>query len=390
MKASTPAKTSSKAQKGAVVVENFRDRLRLRFRVDGQRYSLSLGLADTSENRKLAEAKAKTIESDIAYERFDPTLAKYKLQSTNHYASVYEFKPLQPRMTVTQLFTAFTEHKTKSVSERTIKQKYEVVSKYLSCYFDTKKVAEFVSIDDAEGFVAYLEQSMSATTIKIYLCLLSACWDWAKTKQIIHYNPWKELQVRVKTSPKQPAKPFTKHEIQAIIEAFKNHPQYKYYLPYVQFLFSIGCRNGEAIGLQWKHIADDFSYIWIGESLTRGVRKSTKTNKARTIPVNNKLKELLISYKPENYNPEDLVFPSPEGKAIDDHNFCNRAWTKMLEKAGVEYRKPYNTRHTFISHALESGMNPVVVAQITGHDVQTLYHNYAGVVASRPILPEIL
>lgn len=54
-----------KASKGTVVVEKFRDRLRLRWRVSGERYSLSLGLEDTQENRKLAEAKAKQIESDI-------------------------------------------------------------------------------------------------------------------------------------------------------------------------------------------------------------------------------------------------------------------------------------------------------------------------------------
>jgi integrase len=34
-------------------------------------------------------------------------------------------------------------------------------------------------------------------------------------------------------------------------------------------------------------------------------------------------------------------------------------------------------------------MNPVVVAEITGHDVQTLYENYAGVVCSKPTLPEL-
>ena len=58
MRAIKPAETASKASKGTVVLENFRDRLRLRWRVAGQRYSLSLGLSDTKENRRLAEAKA--------------------------------------------------------------------------------------------------------------------------------------------------------------------------------------------------------------------------------------------------------------------------------------------------------------------------------------------
>ena len=47
---------------------------------------------------------------------------------------------------------------------------------------------------------------------------------------------------------------------------------------------------------------------------------------------------------------------------------------------------PTCTRHTFISHALASGMNPMEVAQITGHDLQTLYDNYAGYVNKTPQL----
>ena len=225
MRAITSTGTASKASKGTVVVENFRDRLRLRWRVAGQRYSLSLGLSDTKENRKLAEAKAQLIESDIKYERFDSTLAKYKLQDTKGYASVYETKPTQARMTVHQLFTAFTEYKIKTVSKRTIKQKYQVVIKYLDSYFDANKVAEFVTLDNAEGFVQYLEQSMSASTIKIYLSLLNACWKWSRTKQITQYNPWNELQKRIKVPPKQSPEPFSKDEIIKIIESFQTNKQ---------------------------------------------------------------------------------------------------------------------------------------------------------------------
>ena len=98
----------------------------------------------------------------------------------------------------------------------------------------------------------------------------------------------------------------------------------------------------------------------------------------------------MLNRKPKQVKPDDLVFPSKKGGLIDDHNFRNRAWVSVLKQAGIEYRKPYNTRHTFISHALESGMNPVMVAELTGHDVKTLYENYAGCIESRPRLPDFL
>lgn len=71
---------SSKAPKGTVDIEVFQGRLRLRLPrqlFGGKQKYLTLGLPDTDFNRKAAAAKAKLIESDIALERFDPTLEKY-------------------------------------------------------------------------------------------------------------------------------------------------------------------------------------------------------------------------------------------------------------------------------------------------------------------------
>lgn len=66
--------------KGTVAIIVSNERLQLRFNYGGKRHYLSLGLSDTQVNRKVAEAKAKLIESDIVYERLDPTLDKYRPQ----------------------------------------------------------------------------------------------------------------------------------------------------------------------------------------------------------------------------------------------------------------------------------------------------------------------
>ncbi|MDJ0577710.1 MAG: site-specific integrase [Xenococcaceae cyanobacterium MO_234.B1] len=219
---------------------------------------------------------------------------------------------------------------------------------------------------------------------------MSACWQWGINQEIVEFDPWKSLIKRIKVPPKPMPKPFTKKEIKAIIQGFEQDKYYSHYVEFVEFLFGTGCRTGEAIGLCWKHLSEDCSTVWIGESLSRGIRKATKTNRARTITLTSRLQSLLLSMKSENFDLEKPVFTTRQGNPIDDHNFRNRAWKSVLAKVGVEYRKPYNTRHTLISHALDRGMNPVAVAQLTGHDVQTLYENYAGNVNSRPRLPEIL
>ena len=62
-------------------IETIEGRLRLRFPralfAGNQKY-LSLNLADSVENRLVAEMKARQIELDIIAGYFDPTLAKYK------------------------------------------------------------------------------------------------------------------------------------------------------------------------------------------------------------------------------------------------------------------------------------------------------------------------
>ncbi|WP_434777498.1 hypothetical protein [Neisseria sp. Ec49-e6-T10] len=42
-------------------------------------------------------------------------------------------------------------------------------------------------------------------------------------------------------------------------------------------------------------------------------------------------------------------------------------WVSVLKFAGVRYRRPYQTRHTFASMMLSAGENPMWVAAQMGH-----------------------
>ena len=81
---------------------------------------------------------------------------------------------------------------------------------------------------------------------------------------------------------------------------------------------------------------------------------------------------LLERYKRMNPQQEDLVFPSPKGLPLDDHNFNRRAWKTILASCHIEYRSPYKLRHSAISHALANGANPIALAEQSGHDKRTM------------------
>lgn len=223
-------------------------------------------------------------------------------------------------------------------------------------------------------------RNLSPGTLREYLELITACWDWASTKGYVDCNPWTELVARVKVPPTQPPRPFSLEEVLAIVQAFRTDKYYSYYSDMVEFMLSTGCRVGEAIGLRWGHLEEDCSSVWIGESYSRGQQKATKTNRARTVTLNPKMQSLLLARRPAKPKPEDIVFTAAEGKNINDNNFRIRAWQSVLTRLGIDYRPPYNTRHTLISHSLDLRSNPVMIAQQTGHDVKVLFSRYSGVV----------
>ncbi|NJM99602.1 MAG: tyrosine-type recombinase/integrase [Phormidesmis sp. RL_2_1] len=95
---------------------------------------------------------------------------------------------------------------------------------------------------------------------------------------------------------------------------------------------------------------------------------------------------MLVNRKNDACQPNDFIFPAPKGEEINDRGFRRRAWQKVLEKLEIEYRKPYATRHTAISHALAKGANPLAVAEQTGHDPQILFKHYASVIEQSAVM----
>jgi len=357
--------------KGKVKVESFKGRLRLCWSWQGRRFFLYVGLPDTQINRKAAAGTANQIELDIASNNFDPSLIKYKPER-------------QKAISVLELYDKFLAWKKPRIATGTL-TKYEGLRSHLALYF-VKKSA-MLSDRDAEKFKDYLVERLELITVRERLVMISACWDWGVKKKLVLENPWKEVKVSV--PPKQRPQPFTREEIEKIVRKFRSDPRYSHYADYVEFKFGTGLRTGEVAALTWEHCSPGCDRVWVGESVRNGDRKAEKRNKARTIPLTPRLQQLLIKQRNPESKPRDPIFTSADGKLIDAKNFCRRYWKPALEELGIPYRRPYTTRHTLISHGLESGMNPVSLAELTGHDVRTLYESYAGLV-NQPQLPDLL
>jgi integrase len=176
--------------------------------------------------------------------------------------------------------------------------------------------------------------------------------------------------------------PFSAQERDAIIQAFQNHPQYHTYTPFVKFLFYSGCRIGEVVALHWSQVEP--KSIWIDASYNSEykTRKTTKTAKPRRIPITRQLRDILDSITPIPGNPIVFTHRLDQGyiNGLQFSNLWRPIVTDLVTQGLVErYRKPYNTRHTYITMLLEAGLNFAEVSRLSGSSVKTIQEFYFGV-----------
>ncbi len=384
---------TGRASKGSVSVILSNGRLQLRFHFARKRYYISTGYPDTPQHRKLAKLKASEIEKDILYERFDPKdLGKYKSEFDNRHITPSS-TPSVSQPTLPQLWEKYTDFKRSSLSPSTLAKDYTKIARCIGLQLPSKSLNDAIAIRD------WLVANKTANSAKRIVTQLAACCQWALKSQMISHNPFfgmaSEIKIPKNQSDASDINPFSLEERDKIIQTFKDNHSYNYYAALIEFLFMSGCRPSEAVALQWKHISDDFSTIRFEQAVVEAenglvCKKGLKTQKKRSFPANEKLAGLLKSIKPKDASGETKVFPSPKGKWIDVHNLTTRVWRSVLKELDdtIEYRKLYQTRHTFITAALETpiptsdGRTKMLdakdVAKLVGTSPKMIYEHYAG------------
>jgi integrase len=356
--------------------------LRLRWKDSTGKRSLSLGLKDSLPNRARAESIKKQIEDDWQAETYDQSLFRYKPQITGSNAT---------DISSSELFARFTKSKLRAgdISEHTASVRYKSLQNVLKAKLD-KPVSE-IDRKAAENLADYFAGKVSPEVAKHQITLIKACWNWAEGSYQVNKDVWLNLNKRFKSVPKRDIEPFTRDEVRSIVNGFKHSQKYCHLADFVICLFGTGARFGEIVALTWADVKPDYSSIWVGKSITGKFHNSTtKTGKARNVLLSPSVGTMFETRRADgNPQPGDLIFPERDGRSINNDNFLPR-WQSILKNAGVVYRKPYSTRHTAISHALENGANPLDVAAQCGHDVKTLFDRYAHVIQQKQVFTEFL
>lgn len=372
----------------------------IRFRVRGfkQQFFIGTGLVDNPLNRHLVRLKRDTILTDIAFEKFDPSLCSYHFLPTRNTSlhttsSTNSNEKPKYKYDLQELWQRFTNYKKALLEETTILVRYKAVQRCID-KLPTKKLEEATKIRD------WLLENCSRYMAWDYLIYLAHCCEWAVDSGLIHNNPFEKLKIKKpkkRSTERSDYKAFTLQERDTIIQAFEQHSLCSHYASLIKFLFWTGCRPGEAFALEWGDVSPDCCFITISKSRNiGGIAKGTKNNKKRVFPTseNSKLQKLLLKIRPNDHNPKDVVFRSRQGKLVTGdhlHSIWHQANTKYkgetLTYPGVvltlanqglisQYLPPYACRHTFATWAIANGNTPDQVAKWVGDEVATVLQHY--------------
>lgn len=209
------------------------------------------------------------------------------------------------------------------------------------------------------------EQKSTAKRINNALTPLRQMLGEALSEGVIKTDPMHGLTVRRKGPKDDDIDPFTPEESTAILNEcdgqFRN---------LIQFALWTGMRTSELIALRWQDIDWRHGLVLVRQARVAGEIKGTKTDAGRReIKLVPPALDALKAQKAYTLLAGKFVFHDPRtGEPwLGDKQVREWHWRPALKRAGVRYRYPYQTRHTYASTALSAGENPVWVANQMGH-----------------------
>lgn len=220
--------------------------------------------------------------------------------------------------------------------------------------------------------------NISGKTISNYVSVLRLVFQLLVDDKVLKENPIVPID-----APHQPPEvdPFTSDEAEAIIADMRKHyaePVFNY----IEFRFFTGARPSELAALKWPNVDLRSGYFLIEETIVETLAKDrTKTFQTRKVLLNSRSRVALERQKAHTFmrDREGFVFLDPRvDRPWERVDFVRRYyWMPTLQRLGIRYRKPYNTRHTYATMMLMAGMKPAFCAKQLGHDVKVFLETYS-------------
>lgn len=206
------------------------------------------------------------------------------------------------------------------------------------------------------------EKTRANSTINRHLEMLSKMFNLCIDNSLIDTNPCRSIkQLREENFKIRFLTIEEEKELFNVIEssADNNTKPYIHLKPLIICALQTGMRRAEIFNLKWSQI--DFKKGFI-EVL------KTKSGKARKIPISPRLDTVLRDIFTFSNSEYVFINPATNKPYVD----IKKAFSSVLEKAGISNFRFHDLRHTVATRMVESGADLLVVQEILGHDnIQT-------------------
>lgn len=250
------------------------------------------------------------------------------------------------------------------------------------------KICNALKLNENEYFTKKVEEKPYSKGSKlVYRKVLNAIFNFAIETDLIDKNPCKYVLRPNNLSGEIKEKDILSLEetkrLQETLKSINCIDDLKKKTVVAMFL-SLGLRQGELVGLQWKDIDFEMKRITINRSSTYTgskygiVTKTPKTKTSvRTLPIPQSLIEIILEYK--NWydnehkrlyeiwdNENEWVFVRATGQQIFPRTTTQ--WLDyILNIGGIRHIGCHSLRHTFITTLLREKVPVKVVAKLAGH-----------------------
>jgi integrase len=144
---------------------------------------------------------------------------------------------------------------------------------------------------------------------------------------------------------------------------------------------TIGLRQGEALGLEWRDVDLELGYLRVDRQLQRNdgkfnlvEPKTARSRRTLALPASivdslrdHRLRQAeerrIIARTPHDW---DLVFTTDRGFPING-TVVSHHFHEVLERAGLPQRRFHDLRHSCATLLLVQGVSPRVVMDVLGH-----------------------
>lgn len=279
-----------------------------------------------------------------------------------------------------ELVNEWLEIKKISIKESTYCKYVYSINRYIMPTFENIEI-EALQNYNFNKFVIELMDELSSKTTRDILCILKSILAYGNEE----YNC--NLKIKKIKSPKL---------MQEKVEILSNKERGKLENACIRenslksigilICLNTGLRIGEVCALKWENINLDKKLLFVRKTLQRvyeNKENGTKViidvpktiNSIRTIPISNKLYEILKPLK-KKYKENDFFLTGNNEKFIEPRNY-QKFFKQKLKNCKIKSYKFHALRHTFANNCLEVGMDIKSLSEVLGHSsVESTLNKY--------------